>query len=452
MELQNTDRIKHRKANDNLYLTLGDEKKVDYKLINKSLARIKYDVDLFENILSPKSKLNKKLNRRKMRFGTIKGKRILRNSIFNSHNNSRINNNSSSNSLDQFIKNNYLIKKKEDKKVSEIKGVKNKKNIISRNSNLNNDKDNENIFITGFKMNTANYDINPINEITNQSNNSKIYRADKNYSLKSILPPIKTKGTISTNNNNIKNKLYKNKTINEIDKNTNDYLKTESPLIIRKNKFLSIDEKNVLNMIKQNKKITNKINIAKSDLDNKMITFEAIYKYLNWKYGISDMNKYFIDLDSYKRDSENLINNKKTFYDKVEDMVEEINQKQEMKGMENIKKQYGININKKVDNVDSDNIHMDEGDKLFLKGKKIRNILKELYQRKKTEKGNRDKIKTILHRSQDKYNIINKNLFSFRNKEIQEKNIFKEIKNYKDDKIKKETKKYVLNKNEEKES
>ena len=452
MEIQNTDRIKHRKANDNLYLTLGDEKKVDYKLINKSLARIKYDVDLFENILSPKSKLNKKLNRRKMRFGTIKGKRILRNSIFNSHNNSRINNNSSSNSLDQFIKNNYLIKKKEDKKVSEIKGVKNKKNIISRNSNLNNDKDNENIFITGFKMNTANYDINPINEITNQSNNSKIYRADKNYSLKSILPPIKTKGTISTNNNNIKNKLYKNKTINEIDKNTNDYLKTESPLIIRKNKFLSIDEKNVLNMIKQNKKITNKINIAKSDLDNKMITFEAIYKYLNWKYGISDMNKYFIDLDSYKRDSENLINNKKTFYDKVEDMVEEINQKQEMKGMENIKKQYGININKKVDNVDSDNIHMDEGDKLFLKGKKIRNILKELYQRKKTEKGNRDKIKTILHRSQDKYNIINKNLFSFRIKEIQEKNIFKEIKNYKDDKIKKETKKYVLNKNEEKES
>ena len=449
MELQNTDRIKHRKANDNLFLTLGDEKKVDYKLINKSLARIKYDVDIFENILAPKSKLMKKLNRRKMKFGTIKNRRQIRNSIFNSpYNNSRLNH-ISSNSLDKFIKNKQLIKNQEDKKVSEIKDVRNKKNIISRNNNLNIEKDNDydNIFITGFRMNTANYD-NPINNIY-QANKTKIYRTDKNYSLKNILPPIKTKGTISINNNSIKNKLYKNKTINEIDKNTNDYLKTESPLIIRKNKFLSIDEKNINKMIKQNKKIVNKINIVKNDFDNKMVTFEAMYKYLNWKYGISDMNKYFIDLDSYKKDSENLINNKKSFYDKLDDMVEEINKKQEMKGMENIKKQYGINIDKKKDNVDSDNIYMDEGDKLFLKGKKIKNILKELYQRKKTEKGNRDKIKTILHRSQDKYNIIKKNLFTYRINEIREKNIFNEINNFQEDKIKKETKTYLLKKNDE---
>ena len=88
--------------------------------------------------------------------------------------------------------------------------------------------------------------------------------------------------------------------------------------------------------------------------------------------------------------------------------------------METIKKQYGININKKKDNIDYNSINMNEFEKLFLKGKKVKNILKELYERKKTEKNQRNKIKNILNRSKDRCNIINKNFQSFRMKGIKE--------------------------------
>ena len=91
-----------------------------------------------------------------------------------------------------------------------------------------------------------------------------------------------------------------------------------------------------------------------------------------------------------------------------------------MKDLETIKKQYGININKKKDNVDYNSINMNEFEKLFLKGKKVKNILKELYERKKTEKNQRNKIKSILNRSKDRCNIINKNFQSFRMKGIKE--------------------------------
>ena len=172
-------------------------------------------------------------------------------------------------------------------------------------------------------------------------------------------------------------------------------------------------------MIKKNKSIISRINTVKNKFDNDMVNFEALYKYLNWKYGISDSNKYFIDIDAYKKDSEELINKKKSFYDRLDDMVDQINKNKKKKDMENLKKQYGININKKKDNVDYNSINENETEKLFLKGKKIKNVLKEVYNRKILEKKVRRKIKTLLDSSQDKIKNINKNFYTFRIKELE---------------------------------
>ena len=108
-------------------------------------------------------------------------------------------------------------------------------------------------------------------------------------------------------------------------------------------------------------------------------------------------------------------------------MVDRINEEKEKKDMESIKKQFGININKKKDNLDYNTIYVDEFDKLYLKGRKIKNLLKELFIRKKIEKENRKTIKNFLDRSKDRINIINKNFNSFQLKEIKEMEFIEKI-------------------------
>ena len=424
MELQNISKVKRKRNYDNLYQTLGDDKKVDYQLLEKSLADVKYDVEIFENFLSPKSKLVKKLHRRKLKNNTlIKSKRIARNSIlFNlsSNNLNMRNNSSSSNSLDKLIKKQFSLKKKENRKINDIKNIKRTLNIKSRNNNLNLEEDKKSIFITDYKMSTTDNKNNPINNIIQSKQRDFKQFKEKYYSfsLNKNLPPIKSQVPNFFNNNDAKASDYINKTISSKSKYSNAFIKTE-PMIIKKNKFLYIDEKSILNMIKKNKSIISRMNTVKNKFDNDMVNFEALYKYLNWKYGISDSNKYFIDIGAYKKDSEELINKKKSFYDRLDDMVDQINKNKKKKDMENLKKQYGININKKKDNVDYNSINVNETEKLFLKGKKIKNVLKEVYNRKILEKKVRRKIKTLLDSSQDKIKNINKNFYTFRIKELE---------------------------------
>ena len=422
MELQNIGKIKNKRSYYNIYRTLGDEKKVDYQILDKSLADVKYDLDIFENFLSPKSKLSPKLHQRKYKNSIlIKNKRMVRNTLFInlSNNNLNMRNKSSSNSLDKLIKKQFSVKQQKHKKINGIKNVKKTLKAKSRNNNLDFDENKKSIFITDYKMATVNNnnkeDNNTINNII-QTRNKYLKERYFSFSLNKNLPPIKAQTTNYSNNNDLKTLDNKDKIKNS--KYSNEFIKTQ-PMIIKKNKLLCIDEEAVSNMIKKNKSIINKINTVKNKLDNDMIYFEIMYKYLNWKYGISDSNKYFIDIKTYKKDPEQLINNKKSFYDKLDEMVDEINRNKRKNDMESIKKQYGIKINKKKDNVDYNSINVNEAEKLFLKGRKIKNILKELYLRKKTEKRTRRKIKSILDRSQDKFNNINKNFYNFKNKEVQ---------------------------------
>ena len=421
MEFQISYKDKNKKNRNSIFKTLGNEKKVDYELIRNSLSTIKNDVNIFETFLSPKSKLAKKMGKRKLRLNVyVKNMGMIKNS--SSYNSLNMQSNSS-NSLDKLFKNRFSIVTLEDKKENPLKEIKPKKQIKNgRNLKLTTNQKKENLFITSFRMNTAN-DNNPINI----KPNAKIYQTVKTEHLKKNLPQIKSKTTVTKED--IKSIDYVNKIISDDYKNSTSYAKTKNPMIIKKNKFLTINEDEALDMINKHKKIVNKINNFNYNFENKMVDFEAKYKYLNWKFGIADMNKYFIDIDSYKKDSEDLINNKKSFYDKLDDMVDRINKEKEMKDMDNIQKQYGININLKKDNVDYDinGKNIDEFDKLFLKGRKIKNILKELYQRKNLEKMTRFKIKTILDRSRDKINIINKNFLSFKMKSLKEMEFIEKV-------------------------
>lgn len=433
MELQNIYRNKNKKNTYRVFHTLGDEKKVNYELLNDSLTKIEYDVDIFAKFLSPRSRISritKKPARQKTkRYSIIKYRPIPRN---NTSISSNLYYKSSSASFDKLYKNNYSTKFKEVKKESpKLRRLDLKNNNMSRNIKLNLDQNKEkenDIFITGFRMKTSddfNGQINNLKgpyKVKQFQNNKK----NSNYTLtlKQFLPPVKGRTLMSTYNN-IDNT---NKTNKEDNKSFNFFTNTVTQSIKRKNRFLTIDEKKVNEIMKYNKNIKNNINFVKNQFEYKYDTFEALYKYLNWKYGTADVNKYFIDIDNYKKDPEDIIDRKKSFYDKLDDMVDFLIKKRKMKDMENIKKQYGININKKKDNIDYNTMNVDESEKLFLKGKKIKNKLKEVYERRKLEKGTRVKIKNILNRSKDRISIINKNFNNFRLKELKELRLNEKIK------------------------
>ena len=433
MELQNIYRNKNKKNTYRVFHTLGDEKKVNYELLNDSLTKIEYDVDIFAKFLSPRSRISritKKPARQKTRrYSIINYRRIPRN---NTSISSNLYYKSSSASFDKLYKNNYSTKFKEVKKESpKLRKLDLKNNKMSRNIKLNLDQNKEkenDIFITGFRMKTSddfNGQINNLKgpyKVKQFQNNKK----NNNYTLtlKQFLPPVKGRKLMSTYNS-IDNT---NKTNKEDNNSFNFFTNTVTKSIKRKNRFLTIDEKKVNEIMKYNKNIKNNINFVKNQFEYKYDTFEALYKYLNWKYGTADVNKYFIDIDTYKKNPEDIIDRKKSFYDKLDDMVDFLIKKRKMKDMENIKKQYGININKKKDNIDYNTMNVDEPEKLFLKGKKIKNKLKEVYERRKLEKGTRVKIKNILNRSKDRISIINKNFNNFRLKELKELRLNEKIK------------------------
>ena len=433
MELQNIYRNKNKKNTYRIFHTLGDEKKVNYELLNDSLTKIEYDVDIFAKFLSPRSRISritKKPARQKTkRYSIINYRRIPRN---NTSISSNLYYKSSSASFDKLYKNNYSTKFKEVKKESpKLRKLDLKNNKMSRNIKLNLDQNKEkenDIFITGFRMKTSDDFKGQINNLKGSYKFKQLQNNKKNnnytLTLKQFLPPVKGRKLMSTYNS-IDNT---NKTNKEDNKSFNFFTNTVTKSIKRKNRFLTIDEKKVNEIMKYNKNIKNNINFVKNQFEYKYDTFEALYKYLNWKYGTADVNKYFIDIDTYKKNPEDIIDRKKSFYDKLDDMVDFLIKKRKMKDMENIKKQYGININKKKDNIDYNTINVDESEKLFLKGKKIKNKLKEVYERRKLEKGTRVKIKNILNRSKDRISIINKNFNNFRLKELKELRLNEKIK------------------------
>ena len=433
MELQNIYRNKNKKNTYRVFHTLGDEKKVNYELLNDSLTKIEYDVDIFAKFLSPRSRISritKKPARQKTRrYSIINYRRIPRN---NTSISSNLYYKSSSASFDKLYKNNYSTKFKEVKKESpKLRKLDLKNNKMSRNIKLNLDQNKEkenDIFITGFRMKTSDDFNGQINNLKGSYKLKQFQNNKKNnnytLTLKQFLPPVKGRKLMSTYNS-IDNT---NKTNKEDNNSFNFFTNTVTKSIKRKNRFLTIDEKKVNEIMKYNKNIKNNINFVKNQFEYKYDTFEALYKYLNWKYGTADVNKYFIDIDTYKKDPEDIIDRKKSFYDKLDDMVDFLIKKRKMKDMENIKKQYGININKKKDNIDYNTMNVDEPEKLFLKGKKIKNKLKEVYERRKLEKGTRVKIKNILNRSKDRISIINKNFNNFRLKELKELRLNEKIK------------------------
>ena len=285
------------------------------------------------------------------------------------------------------------------------------------------------------------------NKINSKRNLNEL--TERNISSIKILPPIKIKkenliidnkySTISTKvlnesknfNDSLSSNISKNseKNIKDEEKEENqnnlDYLKKNyiriKPQTDRSYsssiKNISKTNNNIIKFLAENPSLSSNSQVVKNynkniktiknsrykyDIDNWVMKLK--FKYANWKYGIEDVQKYFIDLKDIGKDEEKELERRRSFFEKVELMVKNLNEEQERKKYMNVYKKYGINVNDQKKNLKENEFWVNE-----LNDKKMRELNKELKlteQRKIKEKENRKKLKNILKKYREGFDNI----------------------------------------------
>ena len=171
---------------------------------------------------------------------------------------------------------------------------------------------------------------------------------------------------------------------------------------------LAIQTKQITkNMQDKNTKIKERINsgLLKQNLVN--WEMKSKFKLAEWKYGIADVEKYFIDLKAYGKPEEDELDKRKTFFDLVEDVIGDIKttkDEREIKSIEDKYNEYKSNKKKVVvkekDNKKKEekkkNNNIYELDNTLSKKDQLSDMLKMVELRQIKEQKTRDKINKIL--------------------------------------------------------
>ena len=438
MELPKLSDQNNKKFMHQVFQALEAETKNNNDKYEKQLAEIKYNIDILQ-----KYALSQKKGQKTRNFSTLGGRA-------KTHKPTLVHNiisDNTSNSLDKLINKSRINKNNKNESLSNAnkKQIKTGSNELSLNSNKINlvknrnkkilnkiNKNSNEIFITNFDTNDNNNRYSHYIKNVNSLNRNN-YRSS---SLKKNLPPINR--NLLSNNITLRNNtttinsledqyLYLNQLINDDNKinktiNNNNYkynisyVETENSNGSKKKpKTIKLKENEILKMIKKNKIISNNIYKGKSDLQNSNLDFETKFKYLNWKYGISDINKYFIDIKAYKRTEEDEINDKKSFYDKLDDIINNIKISKKNKNIENIAKQFGVKLN--LDENDDNKNKIDDFDKINYKRREAHNCILEIFKKQKDERKRREKIEQIMSNCKIGYSKIRMKLDSYRLKD-----------------------------------
>ena len=311
-----------------------------------------------------------------------------------------------------------------------------------------------------------NYYEDTINYLNNNKDNSRnynynykdIYKAEiiRSSSDKNILPPIKLKKEKLLGNNSPKNKnynqnqisnkynqLYENSTENNISlsnnslKEENDIENNKNPDINKqkrnltieterrylpkkkisktKNRMISIFGKNnqgrkdgpeIKDLVKRNYNISANVKSRQLYYDLEKWIMSSKFKYANWKYGIADINKYFIDMKGFGEQEEKELEMRKSFYEKVELVIKELKEEKEKRDLLNIESKYGIKIDDEEKKIIKDNEYWID-DQACDKLEEMSKVLKMTKERKIKEKEKRNLIEKIMFQCKKGVNNIN---------------------------------------------
>ena len=109
------------------------------------------------------------------------------------------------------------------------------------------------------------------------------------------------------------------------------------------------------------------------------------FKYADWKYGINDINKYFININEFGQKEEKELEMRKSFYEKVDSVINELKEDREKRELLEIEHKYGIKLNKEEKKIIKDNEYW-MGDHAKNKREEICKVLKLTKERKIKEK------------------------------------------------------------------
>ena len=432
--------------NSKIFQTINIPEKIKgLSQIQKYMSNLRYSLDLLDQ-----SRFKKKTNlfhpSRSVFIKNIKNE--------NENNNSnRYEENRESKSNNKMISNSRLygdrlsqLKEKNKKLLNKIlkNKKKNKDNLTnSSNEKIEKSRDN-NIFVTSFdtsKVKEKNENSSRIIITELNETNKKIVSRNYKYSLPKIESKSVRDNIMLSQNSRNRNKTHiikpnisfnikrqKNKFltkeekdyVNTIDNNNpiNIFNKSKEKEDINKlnKKLISLfgydfrqskpSNPEISNIIKGIKSLKNNINKKYSEYELDKWIMNSKMKYAKWKFGINELEKYFMDVEEFGIKERNELEIRKTFYKKLNFLIDDIKDEQEMKRIKEREKDYGINIKKEDKKLIRDNEYwIDE--KALNKMNEQNHFLKMAKQRKIREQRNRDIIDYILLKCRQSANNIN---------------------------------------------
>ena len=432
--------------NSKIFQTINIPEKIKgLSQIQKYMSNLRYSLDLLDQ-----SRFKKKTNlfhpSRSVLIKNIKNE--------NENNNSnRYEENRESKSNNKIISNSRLygdrlsqLKEKNKKLLNKIlKNKKKNKDNLTNSSNEKTEKSRDNnIFVTSFdtsKVKEKNENSSRIIITELNETNKKIVSRNYKYSLPKIESKSVRDNIMLSQNSRNRNKTHiikpnisfnikrqKNKFltkeekdyVNTIDNNNpiNIFNKSKEKEDINKlnKKLISLfgydfrqskpSNPEISNIIKGIKNLKNNINKKYSEYELDKWIMNSKMKYAKWKFGINELEKYFMDVEEFGIKERNELEIRKTFYKKLNLLIDDIKDEQEMKRIKEREKDYGINIKKEDKKLIRDNEYwIDE--KALNKMSEQNHFLKMAKQRKIREQRNRDIIDYILLKCRQSANNIN---------------------------------------------
>ena len=285
-----------------------------------------------------------------------------------------------------------------------------KSNVLNKSSEAKEKK----IYIT--EMTTS------INNKTNSPKNSSIFLTENNENQDTI-PKLHSDEFILPNNNiDINDNSYRKKLTKTINNKSTKNLINRYELIKKTEKIEKLIKEN-------NLKIKNRINykIAEQNLVDWVI--KSKLKFARWKFGIPEIEKYFVDLNAFGKREEQELLKRKTFYDSVEEIIGEIKQKEEERDKQEIMDEYNKDEKNYLNRKDiKGNKEYDENinanDNVMNKHFEASKVLKKIKLRKLNEERTRRIINKILEDTELSRKAINSSTDKlFDNKIKKEKSI-----------------------------
>ena len=164
----------------------------------------------------------------------------------------------------------------------------------------------------------------------------------------------------------------------------------------------------IKNIIKDVKKINNnfKQKVYNYNLENWIM--RSKFRYAQWRYGIADTEKYFIDINDFGKKEENELDYRKSFYEKVDLVIKELKEDEEKKEIMDDTEKYGIKLNHKKNNKKVKENEYWGDEKKINKMMEMNKALKLTEKRKVKEKKNWNKLEELMFQcKKGVYNINN---------------------------------------------